>query len=118
MVQFGAQVANALRQSQHAMQSVGQQSAMRIATKSDAKVYSGVSVARAGVGPYGWAAGGGYAYRYNPRASLALEGEQEAKIREQERIRGYGNANQIMQGVETAMADMRRKMTEKYQVEF
>ena len=118
MVQFGAQVANALRQSENAMQSVGVRSSMRIATKSAAEVYSGVSVARAGVGPYGWGAREGYAYRYNPWASFRAETEQRTKIREQERIRGYGNANQIMQSIEVAMADMRRKMTEKYQVEF
>lgn len=119
MVQFGADMANALRQSQNAMQSVGERSAMRITNKPDAAVYNTATAWRGGVGPYGgWGVQGAYAYRYNPRASLALEGEQEAKIREQERIRGYGNANQIMQGAEVAMANMRRKMTEKYNVEF
>lgn len=123
MVQFGADVANALRQSQDAMQGVGTRSAMRITNKPDAAVYdvAAVSGARVGVGPRGgWGAQGGYAYRYayDPKASLRLEGEQESKIRTQERIRGYGSANQIMQSVETAMANMRRTMTEKYNVEF
>ena len=57
-------------------------------------------------------------YAYNPRLSLALQGQQSAQIRTQERIRGNTSANLIMQGLQAETGEIRRKMTQKYQVEF
>lgn len=115
MVDFGFQVAGALRQAQGAMQGVGTNSALRQMNASgSSNVYNysgGVRAGRYGVR-------GGYSYRYNPRASINAEGQAKANIRRQEKIKGYGSANQTMQGVTIAMAEMRRKMTEKYQIEF
>jgi hypothetical protein len=79
------------------------------------------SVYGAGVGPYGGFHAGGataYQYAYNPKLSLALQSQQSAQIRTQERIRGNTSANLIMQGLQAETGEIRRKMTEKYQVEF
>jgi hypothetical protein len=118
MVQFGSQVAGALRQAQGSMQGVGVQQASGMANMQGANV---VDYAYAGGGGerYGFY-GGGYAYRYqsNPRASLRADGAEIARIKTNARIQGYGAANQTMQGVTVAMADMRKKMTLKYKIEF
>ena len=74
-----------------------------------------------GVGPYGGvAARGGYAYRYayNPWASLRADGAEVGAIQMNARIQGYASANQTMEGAEAAMADIGKKMTEKYQIQF
>jgi hypothetical protein len=49
---------------------------------------------------------------------LALEGQQRAQIRTQERIKGNASANQIMQQLDSEMAKMRVEMTNRYGVEF
>jgi hypothetical protein len=62
-------------------------------------------------GSYGW--GGWTAQR-----DLRAEGREQAKVRTQEKIRGNMSANTTAQGIEQATADMRRYMTQKYQIEF
>ena len=118
MLQFGSQVAAALRQAQGSMQGVGVEQASGMANMQGANV-DDYAYAGGGGERYGFY-GGGYAYRYqsNPRASLRADGAQIAQIKTNARIRGYGAANQTMQGVTVAMADMRKKMTLKYQIEF
>lgn len=70
------------------------------------------------LGGYRAGAAYGYQYAYNPQLSLALQGQQSAQIRTQERIRGNTSANLIVQGLQAETGEIRRKMTEKYQVEF
>ncbi len=123
LVQFGAQVSGALRQAQGAMQGAGVQEASGIANMQGAQVYdyqeaSGTGVA---VGPYGGAAAvSGYAYRYayNPWASLRDDGQQVAQIQMNARIKGYSSANKTMDAIEVSMGNVRKKLTEKYQIEF
>lgn len=119
MLDFGTQVSGALRQSQNAMQGVGVEQASGMANMQGNNVYNYAYGGRAGVGRYG-GVGGAYGYRYqsNPRASLRADGAEIAQIKTNARIKGYGTANQITQNLEIAMADMRKKMTLKYQIEF
>lgn len=119
LVQFGAYVANQLRQAQSAMQGIGENQAVELANQPDAVVddtsfRSGAAVGRFG----GFGAGYSYRYREDPRASARLGFQQSAQIRTQQRVQGNVDANQIMEGIESNMAQVRDEMTEKYQVEF
>lgn len=118
MVEFGSQVSLGLRQAQNAMQGVGVEQASGIANMQGNDVYNYGYAAGGRAGYYG--ARGGYGYRYssNPRASLRADGAQVARIKTNARIKGYGQANQITQNLELALADMRKKMTLKYNMEF
>ncbi len=119
MLQFGSQVSGSLRQAQSAMQGVGVQQASGMANMQGNNVVDYAYGGAAGYGRYG-GYGGAYGYRYqsNPRASLRADGQQIAQIKTNARIQGYGTANQITQNLEVALADMRKKMTLKYQIEF
>ncbi|TWU45864.1 hypothetical protein Q31b_10400 [Novipirellula aureliae] len=118
MVTFATQVSAALRQSQTAMRTAGVQTATRITSMQGAQVYN-YQYAAGAAENYG-IFGGGYAYRYqaNPRASLRQDGAQVAQIEAQETSRGYETANKIMQEIAVSTTQIRRKMTEKYQIEF
>ncbi len=122
LVEFGSYVANQLRQGQTAMQGVGERSALRVSEKPNATAYNYAYAAggRAGFNRYGGYARGGYAYayRYNPRLSLKLEGQQRSRIHMQERIRGATAAHTITQGLQEEMAHMREVLTDRYDVEF
>ncbi|QDS86319.1 hypothetical protein EC9_04800 [Rosistilla ulvae] len=122
MVTFATQVSGALRNSQNAMRSAGVKTASRMMNMPDAQIYNYkyAAGAEAHYGPYGGGVGGAYAYRYqyNPRASLRQDGEQLAQIQQQETSKGYASANNIMQEIAISTTEIRRKMTEKYQIEF
>jgi hypothetical protein len=119
LVAFGGEVANGLRQCQNAMAGIGAGTAMRISEKPNAQAYNYDYAAAGGVNRWGGYAGGyGYRYRENPRAELSLEGQQRARIRTQETVKGNASANQIMQQMDAAFAQMRVDMTNKYGVEF
>ena len=60
----------------------------------------------------------GIATKATRAASLRADGAEIAQIKTNARIKGYGTANQITQNLEVALADMRKKMTLKYQIEF
>jgi hypothetical protein len=119
LVQFGASVANQLRQAESAMQGIGENTASQISETPDAIVDDSSFRAGAAVGRFG-GFGAGYSYRYreDPRASARAGFQQDAQIRTQARVSGNASANQIMQEVESEMAQERNQLTEKYQVEF
>ena len=100
------------------MKGIGARQAIRISETPNAQVYNYRYAAGGGVNRWGGAYGGAYQYRENPRASLALEGQQRSRIRTQERIRGYGSANSIAQSLEAEIAQVRVQLTEKYGIEF
>ncbi len=113
MLDYGVFVADSLRQSETAMKGIGAKSGMRktqlpnyYSTRSWA-VPVPVSRWRTGV-VYGWSA----------QENLAARGQAEAQIRTQERIQGNANAHFIMQGIEQASSAVRRRMTQKYKLEF
>jgi len=119
MVSFATQVTGALRQSQTALRTAGVRTATQITSMQGAEVYNYQYAAGAAVGEFGgFAAGGAYRYQDDPRASLRQDGQQIAQITAQETAKGYSTANNLMQEITVSMADMRKKMTEKYQVEF
>jgi hypothetical protein len=123
LVDWGSQVSAQLRQAESAMKGIGAKTGYRLATTPNVQAYSTrtETAVGAGRGPYGgYRAGGAYAYQYayNPKLSLALQGQQDAQIRTQESISGNATANQIMQGLQAETGEIRKTMTEKYQVEF
>jgi hypothetical protein len=123
LLDWGTNVSAQLRQAETSMKGIGAQTGYRLATAPNVQAYNTrtEAVAGVGVGPYGgYRAGGGYAYQYayNPKLSLALQSQQSAQIRTEERIRGNTSANLIMQGLQAETGEIRKRMTEKYQVEF
>jgi hypothetical protein len=69
-----------------------------------------------GWGPYGSGVRGGY--RWTAQEDLSAEFADRAHVRTQEKIQGNVEANHITQGIAQSTAEVRRRMTEKYQVEF
>jgi hypothetical protein len=123
LINWGSHVSDQLRQAQSAMQGIGTQTAYRMATTPNVQAYNvrSTTVAGAGVGPYGGYRAGAataYQYAYNPKLSMALQGQQDAQIRTEERISGNTSANLIMQGLQAETGEIRKRMTQKYQVEF
>jgi len=123
LIDWGSSVSAQLRQAETAMKGIGERTGYRLTTAPNIQAYDTRTETAfgAGVGRYGgYRAGGAYAYQYayNPKLSLALQGQQSAQIRTQERIRGNMSANQIMQTLQAETGEIRKKMTEKYQVEF
>lgn len=115
LVDWASNVAAQLRQAESAMKGIGAQTGYRLATAPNVQAYT--TRTATATGPWG---GGAYAYQYayNPRLSMALQGQQSAQIRTEEAIRGNTSANLIMQGLQAEMGAIRKRMTEKYQVEF
>lgn len=119
LVKFSASVAYQLRQAHQAIASAGERSAVRQADAPNVSAYA--YSARAGVVGAGWGGVyGGYAYqaRYLPNQSRALRGQELARIRTEERVRGGSQANNILENVAQETAEVRRQMTERYKVEF
>jgi hypothetical protein len=113
LLDYGAYVADSLRQAESAMKGIGANVGMR---KTEVPNYYTVNTYAA---PIGVSTSGAYGmYSWTAREDLAAKGQAEARIRTQERIRGNADANLIAQGIAAATADIRRRMTQKYQVEF
>lgn len=113
MLDYGAFVADSFRQSENAMKGIGARSGYR---KTQLPNFYTTQTYAAPVGVTRWGVHGVYGYRATE--NLSAKGQAESRIRTQERIRGNMSANMIVQGVEAATADIRRRMTEKYQMEF
>ena len=69
-----------------------------------------VGVTRWG-GAYGW-------YGWGTTPNVRREQQMRTQVRTQERLKGNLSANEIMRQIENATADIRRAMTQKYNVEF
>ena len=116
---FAANVSSQLRQAETAMKGVGVQSGYRMATRSPAQVYNYAYGTRGGYGRYGgWRGGYGYRASYDPWASTREDIRQRTQIRDQEKIKGYAQANSIMQNLDAEMGNLRRSLTQKYNIEF
>ncbi len=117
LVKYGAFVANSLRQATSSIKTMGIQSGVR-----QAEITSG-SVG--GDGDYGY---GGYRYgaygAYNGGADIygmgnvKAVGEQRRVVRAQEKATAATDIQQVRRDLISATAEMRRKMTQKYQIEF
>jgi hypothetical protein len=95
------------------MKGIGARSGYR---KTQLPNYYNVQTYARPIGVTRWGVHGVYGYRTTE--DLSAKGQAEARVRTQERIRGNMSANMTVQGVEAATADIRRRMTEKYQMEF
>jgi len=113
MLEFGAWVADAMRSAENALKGISPRSKMRMteaANQYAVRSYSApIGVTRRGV--YGW---GGW----TATEDLSAKGQIQSQIRTQEKIRGNMSANNTAQGIEAAIGDMRRYMTQKYQMQF
>jgi len=120
LLDYGAYVGNSLRDAENAMKGIGVRSGYRkteLPTQYTYNVQAGV-VGRTGYGPYGYGSGAAYGYRWTAQEDLSAEAQAQARVRTQEKIKGNVEANHIAQGIAESTAEVRRRMTEKYQVEF
>jgi hypothetical protein len=113
LVKYGAWVATSMRDAESALKGIGPQSRLRqleVPNYYNVQSYS-VPIGVTWSGVYGW---GGW----SATEDLSARGQELAKVRTQEKIRGTMSANNTAQGIEQATGDMRRYLTEKYQMEF
>jgi hypothetical protein len=109
-------VARQLRNASLAVRGMGIRSAVRQSqiTSADGAGYGYAGGYR--YGRYGWYGGGVVAY--SPRAEVRAVGQERRKVRYQERGAMAGNVHMIRDEVIQATTDVRRSMTQRYQVEF
>ncbi len=104
LLEYGAFVADSMRDAEMSLRNVGGQKRVR-QLNAPAQYRS--------VGRYG--AYGSYGgYWESPR----LESQNRARIATEERVKGARSTREIMQTVSSATADIRRAMTKKYNAEF
>jgi hypothetical protein len=120
LVTFGQQTASHLRDATASIQGIGIRSAAR---QAQIVPEANVTASYSGFGPMArYGAFGGYrvfgGYGGYAEATFRDVSADRRTVRTEERSRGASEARQIMQQIENEMADMRRKMTEKYQIEF
>lgn len=111
VVDYSAFVAQSFRQAAGSVKTAGINKAARSAsvqTSPDMYAYYG---GYSGYGAYGYA-------RYAPRADVQYEGAQRRIIRTEERSKAAGNYQDLRSQVIEATNDTRRRMTQKYQIEF
>jgi hypothetical protein len=117
LLDYGAYVANSFRASADSLKGIGAKTRVREVNQptqyNTAYRYGGTG----GYGRYGGYGGyGGYAWA--SWEDTKAEQRERTRIRTEERIAGTASAQEIMGEVAKATAEVRRKMTEKYQVEF
>ena len=107
LLDYGAFVSDTMRAASDALKGIAGKTRVR---SLGATQYSTVAVGRAGR----WGGWGGYASgvsRYDTQRA-------RTEISAQERVGGTTDARQIMRELESATTDIRRKMVQKYNVEF
>jgi hypothetical protein len=116
LLDYGAFVAHALRDAENAMKGIGVRSSYR---KTELPTQYTYNVRGGAVGDAGWyGTGGAYGYAWTAQEDVRGEMATRARVSTQERIRGNVQTNHITQGIAESTAAVRRRMTEKYQVEF
>ncbi|HUT95237.1 MAG TPA: hypothetical protein VMY37_37635 [Thermoguttaceae bacterium] len=116
LLEYSTYAARQLRNASLAVRGMGVRSAVR---QSDITSGDGAGYAYAGgyrYGRYG-AYGGGVAV-YNPRAEARAVGSERRKVRYEERGAMAGNVQMIRDEIIQATTDVRRLMTQRYEVEF
>ncbi len=113
LLNYSAFVANTLRQATGSVKTMGIQSGVRQSQITGSGVYAG---------DYGY---GGYRYGaygvYGQRAQMAEikgVGQERRAVRAQEEAIMATDVQKLRQGLIAVTADIRRKMTQKYQIEF
>ncbi len=111
LLEYGAFVSEGLRQAESVLRSVGGRTRVRQTSQT-----GGSSSYDYGYS-YGYGRWGAYG-RYGVRDDARAEQQQRTAIATQERFAGATSTRQIMQQIDTATAEVRRKMVAKYQAEF
>ncbi len=120
LLKYSAFVAAQMRQASLAVKTMGIQSGVRQAEITGADV-SPYAVGTTRWGRYGWYGGYGGAAGWAVKDAMAEVKEVGAErrvVRAEEKATMATDVQQIRQAVIAATADIRRKMTQKYQVEF
>ena len=118
LLDYGAFVAQKLRQASGSVKGAGIEGGVAQSQVQSQDVYNYGNYGYGRVG-YGGAAGGYGTYsRYNPVMDFQYEKSQRRIIRQQVRATTAGTTVEVRQELTDATMGIRRKMTEKYQVEF
>ena len=112
LLDYGAFVASALREAEATFRGAGGR--MRVESLNVPTQYDTYSAYRGGYGRWGVYGGYGEVYREDVKAMQS----ERTRIRTEERVSTASSGRDVMQQVTQATADIRRKMTQKYQVEF
>ena len=109
LLDYGGYVSQSLRQAETVLRRVGGRTKVR---------QMNAPARYDGYGRYGYGYGTGYGNSVVAYEDYRAERSDQMRIRSEERVSGADNARSIMQEIKKATADVRRKMTEKYQAEF
>jgi len=112
LVDYGAFIANSLRQATGSVKTMGIKSGVR-----QTQITGGGGNYGYGYGGYRYGAYGAYG-GYDPYGEAKAVGAQRRVVRAEEKAIAATDVQQLRQAMISATADIRRKMTEKYQVEF
>jgi len=123
MLMYGRDVSQLLRGGGSSLKAVGMRSATRQGENQPsggAAVYSSYNsyYPSGSYSDYGPVGGYRSGYAVDLYAGARQKGRSDAIIRQQERTRGAASAQQMWQQIDTQSADIRRAMTQKYEVEF
>jgi hypothetical protein len=129
LLNYGQFVAEQLRNASMAIKGIGMRSRVRQVNEvanMEAPTHSwGASWGGSRYGRYGWYGGGGAAGGYyqgylgNPiQGSLRQQQTIRTQVRAQEKGRGAANVQGIIQNIKNVTGEVRRQMTQKYQIEF
>ena len=121
LLDYGGYVTSALRQAHGSMTSIGANTRVGEADANVAAPIGYVSGVRAGGR---WGGDGGYGgvgirtRQYSQSEQRQVQQRERTAIATQARIQGFSEAGNIMTEVADATSDIRRQMTEKYNVDF
>ena len=113
LLKYSAFVANTLRQVTGSVKTMGIQSAARQSQITGSDVYAGYY----GYGGYRYGAYGAYGQRAQ-MAEIKGVGQERRAVRAEEKGIMATDVQKLRQDLIAATADIRRKMTQKYQIEF
>lgn len=115
LVKYSAFVANTLRQCTGSVKTMGIQSGARQAQVTGGGDYGGDY--GYGYGGYRYGAYGGYG-GFDPYADVKAAGAEKRRIRAEEKAIAATDIQKLRQDLIAQTTDIRRKMTQKYQIEF
>jgi hypothetical protein len=115
MLEYGAYVASQLRNASMAIKGVG----IRTRVGEVNAVSSGVTNSGGGtVGSFRYGGYGTYGYDYTRGMTRREQQSARTQVRANEKSTGAASVQQIRQQMQEASAQIRREMTQKYQIEF
>ena len=127
LLDYGGWVSSSLRQAHGSMTSIGANKRVRQSEANVAAPIGQVTNVWSGGGSR-WGRWGGYGgsgygtgfsgYMYSQSEQRQVQQRERTAIATEERVRGFSEAGSIMTDVANATSDIRRRMTEKYNVDF